>query len=467
MSCNQTLSALEPELTAQHASPQSQPLARTALVIAVLVGVVHTVIRVWVILGPGMGGPSEADERRFHLPVIHTFVESWPRVDLSDYAAASTPGHHVVLAAFQRYVTASPEVLRIVSGLPMTVLLAVLTWWCVRRAGALVGTLLVLPLACSTHTVSFSTLVVPESTSWMLVALPLCMALRERFDKRTMLIAGALLLLSVFVRQITLWLAAPLWIAAWMRFDDENEARMRLPLDRWRARCASTSFMIGCTLPALVLLGVFAWLWGGLVPPGFQSALAASGRDGAIVNEGLSPAAPAFIFALIGIVGTVLVPLQWQALARSKGRCGRWALFGAAVAALCAIVPETSYSIEDGRWGGIWNAGLHVPDVGGRSVVILVLAMFGGAYTGAALWALAGARTRWVVLSALVAVMAAHIAGAQLFQRYIEPFALILAAMVCAHVLDRYNARVRWWMLIPLVLLSLAQAGLTVSRIGG
>ena len=38
------------------------------------------------------------DMELFHVPVIRSFAEQFPAIDLSDYNSATTPGMHIVLA---------------------------------------------------------------------------------------------------------------------------------------------------------------------------------------------------------------------------------------------------------------------------------------------------------------------------------------------------------------------------------
>lgn len=442
---------------------------RAALVSALIVLLAHTAWRAAIILGPGMGGPSASDEERFHLPVLESFAAQFPGIDLSSYKAAATPGHHLVLTLIGRIAPLSLEATRFVSGLPVSIMLALLVWWCARRIGAGRSVLLALPLACSPHTTAFATLVLPESTSWLLVVCMLCLACARRVWPALTVVSAFVLLACVGVRQITLWTAAPMVVAAWMSAGVSNDARV-IPRTLWPIPEAKTRFVraglaLALTLPAIGLLAWFVSMWGGLVPPPFQSVEAAQEVRG-VVNEGLSPAAPAFILSLLGIAGGFLSPLVLRPALERRSLVVRWAVIGGLAGLALALVAPTSYSMDDGRWGGIWKLAEKLPVVADRSLAITALSTFGGATTGVLIVALTPTRVRWVLLSAIGAVMAAHVAGAQLFQRYVEPLVLIVLPIAIACVYEERDDRPPAWTWLGVLALCGALLALTLPRLG-
>src|SRR5687768_14621390 len=76
---------------------------------------------------------AASDERNFHLPVVRQFAAEWPWPDLSDYRAVTSPGYHLVLAAFHRHVWADVTFLRAVGAAQTVLLVGVLGWWLGRR----------------------------------------------------------------------------------------------------------------------------------------------------------------------------------------------------------------------------------------------------------------------------------------------------------------------------------------------
>ncbi len=445
---------------------------RSAILLAIGVLIVHTALRVAVILGPGMGGPSAQDEHRFHIPVIERFGEQWPAPDVSEYHAAATPAHHLVLAFIESIASPSLETLRVLSGLPVSLHIALLAWWCARRVGVVGAVALTLPLTFSPHVVAFSTLVLPESSSWLLVGALLMLACAKRFETAACVMGGALLLASVGVRQLTLWCAAPLWVAAWLGAAPllHNPARVVpatvWPIDQPKARLVRSVICLACTLPAFGLIAWFVWLWGGLVPPVFQSAEAALAIDGAVVNQGRSPASGAFVLSILGLAGLAFTPLVIRPLLERRSLVTRWALLGGAVGLLAALIPLTSYDMESGRWGGLWKGVRLAPVFADRSVFIAALSTLGGAMTGVLVLALPPTRVRWVLLSALGAAIVAHAMGAQLFQRYIEPLLLIVLPIAVAATFEEREDRPPLWTLVMPCGLALALLALTVQRIG-
>jgi hypothetical protein len=458
----------------ERADADPRPGAQHAPLLAASgVALLHTLLRIPLIWGAGFGGAAEADERRFHLPVIQRFAADWPDVDLSDYHAASTPGHHLALAWLERVADPSVEMLRFVSGVPVTLMIALVVWWCARRVGVLVALALTLPLACSAHVWGFAALALPESSAWLGVTLLLMLPLRKRWDWRWALVAGVVLLATVSVRQITLWVAAPIWVAGWLGGGPLTHPDTRVLPEQWwpvphlGGRIRGAVIAIACTLPAFAVLALFFRLWGGLVPPVFQSSEAAADVEGAVANEGLSPAAPAFLFALVGLAGLFYAPLLVRRLLAHRRLTLRWSLIIGGLALASALVVPTSYDVGAGRWSGIWNGVRLIPAPMDRSPVMIALAAFGGVMTALLLVIAPPARARWVLLGALVSAMAAHATGAQLFQRYIEPLVLIMLPMAVSAALAKGDERpARWTLVGPIALAGLLLL-LTIPRIGG
>jgi hypothetical protein len=105
------------------------------------------------------------------------------------------------------------------------------------------------------------------------------------------------------------------------------------------------------------------------------------------------------------------------------------------LAVLVTILPETTYAVEEGRKSGLWNLVKAAPVIGGHtSIVLLVLAPAGAAGI-AALLASVPARRGWVYLAAFVGFVAAQTLSPQLWQRYHEPFILVMLTLMSADAL--------------------------------
>ena len=55
------------------------------------------------------------DMDKSHVPVVRSFAEQFPGIDLSDYNSATTPGMHVVLAAVSKVFGESETLLQVMT----------------------------------------------------------------------------------------------------------------------------------------------------------------------------------------------------------------------------------------------------------------------------------------------------------------------------------------------------------------
>jgi len=388
-----------------------------------------------------MRGRGASDQIRYHEPTIArgwtdpttgqpraSFADQWPRIDFSDYLSATTPGYHVVLATAAQ-ISRSRVYLRLVSALFTVGLLGTMAWACSVRFRPIQALACSLPLACSMYVFDSGIYLLPDNAGWWGVLGIILLALRPRFDAWTIVGGGLILLWLVLIRQIHLWAAAPIWTAAWLGSAGQHEQTIPGLLRDVPARLARLVPALLVALPALGLLLYFRDLWGGrLIPPTFEYWY--SGR--------LSWATPAFFLSLLGAGSVFFLPYLFVpifgVLARRPGRTLGVAALAAAVGFLLAVVPATNPDFEAGRFSGIWRATEMFPVIAGRtSVLIVLLSMFGAVMLSAWAYALPF-RSRWIVLSAMTAFVAAQIASPQLWQRYHEPLILMLLAFMACDV---------------------------------
>ncbi len=379
-------------------------------------------------------GRGAFDEINFHEPAIRTFAQAWPKVDLSDYLSATTPGYHLLMAGLLRLLGESGWILRAANLLIAGALVGLLGAACALRAAeqrhggvrpCAAGVMLALPMVGSMYVLASGIWLLPDNLGWLLVLAVTILSLRlcreQESGKRAaiglLVLAGAALAALVFVRQIHLWAAAPIWAAAWLS-GGSGPIFGGLPQRAGRTLAAAAA-----TLPAFLLIAWFARLWGGLTPPTFHA------------HFRISPAAPALVLALIGVYSVFFLPVLLPPLAALR-RERRWALpAAAALGLLAAAIPETTHSMAEGRWTGIWSIarvfeerGLMVAD---RSLFMAALSVLGAVCLAG--WVRrAGVREGLVALAALAAFAAAQAASAQLWQRYSEPFILMLLALLAA-----------------------------------
>jgi hypothetical protein len=386
------------------------------------------------------GGRAAADQAEFHLPTIRQFAAQLPAPGLRNYPSATTPGYHLSLAAACRYLSSDERFLRLTGCLFTVALLLVLPLHLQRSTGPLAAACLTLPLAASLYVFGSGAWLTPDNAGWLGVLAVLAIALRRPFDGRAVILGGAALLALVLVRQIHLWAAVPLWAAAMA-----NEQYPPLPVLRERAGVRAwperpfgrTLLCLAATLPAFVVVVIFCWLWGGSVPPQFQSA-----------HQNFNPAAPAMILATFCLPALALAPClailslpsfgsgtvagvrAWPAAWR------RWLLAGLIVGLLAGLLPQTSYNYAAGRFSGLWNLVPRFPIFAERSPLMIALATLGGGLLALYLAALPRRRDTWIILAALLAFTAAHTVGAFAWQRYYEPLALVLLPLLVSRIAD-------------------------------
>lgn len=399
---------------------RSTPFARVALVIVGL----YLVAAIPLILFAGALGPRGEDQIVFHEPTVHTFASQLPNPDLRDYLSATTPGYHLVLAVVERVISGDARVLQAAGALFTVALLALLarTVCSLSAGGWRESLILCLPVACSMYVFQAGVWMLPDNAGWLAVLACLALALREPFGTRTILLGGAALVALVLLRQVHLWAAGVLWAAAWLAPGINPAGRLRDILDRLPDRIRALTPMLVASIPAFLVLGWFMRLWGGLVPPFFQKQYAQ-----------MSLASYAFLLSLLGIASIFFVGYLADPLAdlmKKSKRTG--ALFAGAAGALAAVIPSTTYSVEDGRFSGLWNLARLTPSIAGHtSPLIVILAAFGAVML--LVWCRAlPARPRWIFLGAWFGFATAQAFSAQLWQRYNEPFVLIMLALMAA-----------------------------------
>jgi hypothetical protein len=374
-------------------------------------------------------GRGASDQLNYHGRVIATFAQQWPGPDLRDYLSMTTPGYHLALAVVAVYVTDSAAGLQL-AGLVFSLALIVLLAWGVARRVSMtpLRTLSVcFPLVCSLYVLSAGVWLLPDNAAWLGVLGILLIALRPRVDAWTYVGGGAVLLALVFVRQVHLWAAAPLWMAAWLGAGGVTSIKGMFA-DPTPVASVRRAVVCGvCTLPAFVLVALFVRHWGGeLCPPSFVNWTRPPGRP-----VRMTPGATAFILALIGVASSFFVAYWWPGFVRLVR--GRWWILAAAAAGglVAGLAVPTSLSRPDGRYSGIWQGAAWFPTMADRSLLIAGLSSLGAALL--ACWCAAiSTRDRIVVLTALAGFGAAQTVNPWLWQRYIEPLVLILMALLAS-----------------------------------
>lgn len=389
----------------------------------------------WPLISSGnMRGRAAFDQLNYHEKVVRTFVQQWPNVDPSDYLSATTPLYHVLVAGAGKVLGVGGNPGAGVGGLQwagavftcgLLALLARALSMSNPAPRALLHTLIV---AASVYVFPAGVWLLPDNLAWLLVLGVLLIAWRARFDAILLLGGGTLLLLLVLTRQSHLWAAGVLWAGAWAApiGKEETEADRSPGVGvlwaRADVRLMRTMIMAVATLPAFAAVYSFYKLWGHqLYPPTFAAQF----------DPSPNPATPAFVLAVLGMYSAFFAGELLPRLGR-LWRTARAYLLGVALAALAlAIIPRTTYSLDAGRFSGLWDLAARFPSVQGRSVLITALATWGAASLLA--WTITlPRRERLVVGVALAGFMAAMSTGHYAWQRYVEPFALLVLVLLAA-----------------------------------
>ena len=440
--------------------PESGPASRGSWWPTLIVVGLFLLVAVPMIVTQHSRGRGRFDQINYHEPAILRFAEQWPNPDVSDYLSATTPAYHLVLAAVARFVSPSLIALQLVGSVFTIGLLVVLTRWLAARTGAVTATLLGLSVLCSLYVFSAGVYLLPDNAAWLSVVGIVLLALRPRVDRWTYLGGGLILLLLVLTRQSHLWTMGVLWVAAWLgtSFSPKSGGLVEVSglLTQPSKRIGRLGLMLICCIPALLALGWFVRIWGGLTVPIYQSYM-----------KGPNPATPAIILAQFGVIGAFHIGFWWRSavdLVRTRpGIC--FAVLALGIGVL--LIPETTFDKDAGRYSGLWNLTAKLPDIGGRVNIGVFILGIGGLVAVSGWLAGMDARRRWVMLGAIVAFAAAASMPKNAWTRYHEPMLLIWAALASA-MLSRptdggISRFVRW---AGLAGLCTALAGVTGLKLG-
>lgn len=316
----------------------------------------------------------------------------------------------MVLSLVDRFVSDRETVLRVAAA-GFTLALAAATTWFARRWW------LVLPMLLSLYVVSSGVYLLPENAAWLLVAVVLGLCLDRQPNRAFYVAAAAALAGLVFVRQTHAWAGLPIVVAA--LYGTRRDA--------WVKTAAAAA---GAVMPAVLVLGLFVWLWGGLTPPLYHpDAPDAPENLGTIRYGGFTLVPVGFTFVLIGVYGLFFTPCLW-----GRRINWPWPVIGGAVALVFALaVPSTI--LHPMRDYAFWPLMNKLPAIAERSIAFVSLATLGGAVAGA-IASVLPSRDRAVMGAALAGFILAHLPNPMVWQRYYEPFVLMWLAYACGRLTE-------------------------------
>ena len=377
------------------------------------------------------------DQLLYHGRAIDIFAKQWPKVDLTDYLSATTPLFHLTLAFLKHTLGLSIAGMQILCALITAALLILLGKTAASSLKPLHAAAIVLPFAASMYVFASGTWILPDNTAWFFVLSLLLLALHPRFTPRHLLLGGILLTVLTCTRQIHFWTSGLLIAAAWLSIPTHDTPSTPLPhtrtgfigavrstlLDHLGRRCVLASLALLAILPAALMIIWFFGLWGGLVPPTFQLQYHMS-----------NPAGPTFLLAVTGFVSCFFAGWTLPRVILSFTKHTPAMIAAAVLSLILAFAPVTtagsSADYFAGRRTGLWDIAAKVPTLAHHtSLFIAALTLIGGLTVGAyiARW---NARSAIIILCAFLGYGLAMAQGGELWQRYAEPFALMLLIVI-------------------------------------
>lgn len=398
------------------------------------------------ILSGNLSGRGASDDLLYHWPAIERFAQQLPAPDISDYASATTPGYHLLLAPIVR-LGADHTVVQLIASAWSLGLLALLTWVVAGRFGK-GAAVLMLPMVASMYVLYPGIWLLPDNAGWLGVLVILLLSLKPEPTWKTWMISGVVLFGLIWMRQIHIWIAGVIWLSAWLGSTDQTP-EIRTLFSAVFDRGGRAFIALACTIPAIAALVWFIAVWGGLVPPTFQDN-----------HQGPNRSTPGFILTQLAILSVFFAPMLWDRLKEVWKHQSGWIIFAIVIGCALGVFPASSYSYDAGRYSGWWNLINKLPVIADRSPIILIGSISGS--IALVVWLnLVTRRDAWIWIGAFVAFMLAQSANHASWQRYHEPMLLIMILLIFARstALERYERS----LMLGSVALAMMLGSLTIS----
>lgn len=380
------------------------------------------------------------DESSFHLPAIRQIAAHWPSLDIAnDSLSATAPGYHYFLATVSMVTGQNLIVLRLINWFVSTLTLIVLFVHVRHHLSGLDAMLVLLPLAFSNFFVKSASWIVTDNAALLLTTLCILSCLRKHTHTWQDGGKSLLISLSVFVRQMTIWLVALPLVSAYASPTLERNRRT-IHAFLWSA------------FP-LTVLAFLIFRWAGLVPPAWREAAFFFSLTG-----------PIYLLSVFSIFSFFYLPRCADNESRYSTKT-RLLVMAASVGLVLSFIQPTLNEHGSGHWGGyLWNLSNYFPDLAGRNMLFIILCTFGTvavARTWQSLKIRGNNQAAIVFIGGIIAWAATFLVNRQVFHRYFEPTILVFFISLVPALLPNASDLRRWR--IGLALCGTAQLGITLA----
>jgi hypothetical protein len=407
------------------------------------------------VIWSGAGNTDDAvDQKNYHEPFIMQLQAQWPDVDLvNTHGLAMTPGYHLLLSAMSHYAGISILGMRITTAVLGALLVWTTFWFCAQWAQPRVAFLLTLPLMLSSFVLGSAMWLRPDNISLLAVVVTLGLLTTRQPTPGVVLLLGAVIALAVSVRQVNIWLIAPLALFVFgPLIACQQQLQHQPPFRKYvgeRRLIAAAIIAIACPCG---VLAYFYILWGGLVPPSAAEVHLSGNRFGNL----------SVIFSLTGFFGAFFIMLiPRPSLSRLLSDPLVW---GAAFAGfLMAVIPQTGVPTAP---SGFLIEMQKTPTFYDRVVLLVPFSIMGGIVLALMARATVQSGHGWPALLLFTSFFIwalAMAANVYVFRRYSEPFILILLAWLSALAGPNIKmGQLSFWLFTALMLI---QIGMTILKL--
>jgi len=320
-----------------------------------------------------------------------------------------------------------------------------------------------LPLLFSSYVLGASIWLTTDNAGLLFVALVLGGSIMVGATVNRIVKWGLFSAVAVYIRQIHIWVIAPVLLVALLTSSANRFApKVLQDVEQLKWRLLQTTFTVVALLLPFAILGVLVYLWGGLTPTHYAQRH----------NSGFNLATFPLILSLFGALGIFFLPI-FLVSNKKKVLFGTAGWIAISLGIAVSLIVPTNFDHSAGRWGGaIWTLIELMPDVAGRSIVFPPLAAL-GCFVLLSAWRTlrdcGRSRQAAILLLALLGWAIAQSANSQAWQRYCEPLILISLAWMAAmtfyaqHQTQNEEGNRYWW--IGPALLSVIQLGLSITTL--